>query len=751
MESSEWMKRWNEEMEVVQLAMKQMTVIDIASPAHERGYDIRNDYVLARLKNLLEDRDDVPEHNDIMECGDDAVPEGSIIMEGHDDDIIEDIDCFNLVSPNSLSERSNTATFDESWVTGGTSSTFERTLTSREQSLTSHEATFNSTLLSPRSTSTDSMEYLSTWCLPPEINTEREDQSDDGLVADKENINKNIIYNLIDLDDACRVFAPTEEVETEVETSIEVQLDEGISSQSCRHCPILLFKSCRNNTISNMTEKHVQLIDTKNNRIESIHDNAQLDEKIKPQQIHTTVRTERLKLDLTRSRLKSDEAIKCQVGIPKKDSNNNAFRSKLTSIVAGVFHSRTREKNCDLYLHPTKEECESDIRARPPDADSLVSIFSGTTPLITNKNNDFIGVSSQPLTNVILLPSKPKEINETTCLCTLKFADISETNKSKQIKNANGGIGDAGLDSNYVAPSPADASVPSDAKARSDVGNIHVDDATVNDIFVVTNQVTSTSNKTSIAVDKLCLPSVAPVYTVFSPEEFAITMTSITDKASNILYKGTAFFKMQVGDNTCARMNHSLMEDNCRSTVSAVKFLQDNLNISNIDPTKAAESFDPVSAELKKDYQDLFLTKSNDKSCFGKPSTVGDTSLDVRVISVKHVTLLKRFVFILRQCILTKKKDKKHDLVNDIIDEDLFMADILDAIKLEQQKCSEEKRLDVDLSNNLSDLISFDEDLLMADILDAIKVEQQKCIEEKWLDVDLPNNLSDYLAHNNSR
>ena len=679
MESSVWMKRCNEEMEVVQLAMKnwkQITVVDIASVAHEDD-GIRNGYVIARHDNLMEDRDDVPEHNDIMER--------------HDDDITEDIDCFPPVSPNFLSERSNTATSDESWATDGTKSTFEHTLTSREQTLTSHEATIN--FASPHSNSTDSMEYLSTWCLQSEINADMklDDQSDCGLAADKENINENIIYNLIDLDDACKVFARSEEVEKEVETSIEVQLDEGISSKSCRHYPILLFKSCRNDTIPNTTEKHVQLIDTKNSGVENIHANAQLDEEIKPQQIHTTVRTERLKLDLARSRLKSDEAIKCQVDIPKKDSNDNAFRSKIKSIAAGVLNSRTRKKNRVLNRHPMKEE--SDIRAHPPDADSLVSIFSGSTPRITNKNNDFVGVSNQPLTNVILLQSNLKEINETTCLCTLTFADVSETDKSKQMKNANGGIVDAGLDSNYIAPSPADLSVPSDAKACS----ADVDDATVNGISVVMNEETSTSNKTAIAPKEL--------YTVFSPEEFSITM--ITDKASNILDKGAGFFKMQVGDNTCARMNHnisSLMEDNCQSTASTVKQLQDDLQIGKIDPTKT-ELFDPVSAEFK-NYQDVLLNKSDDKSCFGNPSNVEDTNFDVSVISDKHVALPKRFVSTLRQRILTKKRNKKNDFVNDIIDEDLFMADILDAIKLEQQKCSEEKWLDVDLPNNLSDLIS---------------------------------------------
>lgn len=694
------MKRWNEEMEVVQLAMKnwkQITVVDIASVAHEDD-GIRNGYVIARHDNLMADRDDVPEHNDIMER--------------RDDDIIEDIDCFPLVSPRFLSERSSIVTSDESWATDGTKSTFEHTLTSREQTLTSHEASlFNSTLAPPRSNSTDSMDYLSTWCLQTEINADMklDDQSDCGLAGDKENINENIIYNLIDLDDACKVFARSEEVEKEVEISIEVQLDEGISSKSCRHYPILLFKSCRNDTIPNTTEKHVQLIDTKKSGNENIHANAQSDKEIKPQQIHTTVRTERLKLDLARSRLKSDEAIKWQVDIPKKDS------SKIKSIAAGVLNSRTRKKNRVLNLHPMKEECESDIRAHPLDADSLVSIFFGSTPLITNKNNDFVGVSNQPLTtNVILLPSKPKEINETTCLCTLTFADVSETNKSKQMKNANVGIVDAGLDSNYVAPSN------SDAKARSDVGNINVDDATSNGISVVINDETSTSNKTSIAVDKLCLPSVAPkLYTVFSPEEFAITMTSITDKASNILDKGTGFFAMQVGDNTCARTNHnisSLMEDNCQSTASTVKLLQDDLYIRKIDPTKT-ELFDPVSAEFK-NYQDVLLTKSDDKSCFGNPSNVEDTDFDVSVISDKHVALPKRFVSTLRQRILTKKRNKKNDFVNDIIDEDLFMADILDAIKLEQQKCSEEKWLDVDLPNNLSDLISnaiADELALMGD------------------------------------
>ena len=777
------MKGWNEEMEVVQLAMKnwkQITVIDIASVAHEDD-GIRNGYVIARQDNLKEDRDDVPEHNDIMER--------------RDDDIIEDIDCFPLVL----------ATSDESWATDGTKSTFEHTLTSREQTLTSHEATFNSTLASPRSNSTDSMEYLSKWCLQTEINTEREDQSDDGLVADNANINENIIYNLIDLDDACKVFARSEEVEKEVETSIEVQLDEGISSQSCRHFSILIFKSCRNDTVPNTTKKRVQLIDTKNSGVENIHANAQLDEEIKPQQIHTTVGTERLKLDLARPRIKSDEAIKPQVDIPKKSSSDNAFRSKLKSIFAGVLNSRTRKQNRVLNLHPMKEECESDIRAHPPDADSLVSIFTGSTPLITNKNKDFVSVSSQPLTtNVILMTSKPKEINEATCLCTLTFADVSETNKSKQIRNANGGIVDAGLHSNYVAPSP-DISVPSDAKARSEVGNLNVDDATANGISVVINEETSTSNKTAIAVDKLCLPREAPkVYTVFSPDDFAATMTSITDKASNILDKGTGFFKMQVGDNTCARMNHnisSLMDDNCRRTVPAVKLLQEDLYIRKIDPIKTAELFDPVSAELK-NYQDGFLTKSNDESCFDKPSNAGDTNFDVSVISdeqakeleeariaeetriaqeavkvaaeaeaariaeelrlskeleearvaeefrlaeeaakakaaeeaeaariaeqdrlakeaeAARMTLPKRFVSILSQRIVTKKRDKKNNVVNDVIDEDLFMADILDAIKLEQQKCSEEKWLDVDLPNNLSDLISnaiADELALMGD------------------------------------
>jgi len=359
----------------------------------------------------------------------------------------------------------------------------------------------------------------------------------------------------------------------------------------------------------------------------------------------------------------------------------------------------------------------------------LVSIFSGSTPLITNTNNDFVSVSSQPLTNAIVLPSNPKEINETTCLCTLTFTDMSETNKSKQVKNANGGIVDAGLDSNYIAPSPADLSVPSDAKNRTVVGNKSVDDATANGISVVSNQETSTFNMTAIAVDKLCLPSVAPkeVYTVFSPEEFAVTMTSITDKASNILDKGTGFFKMQVGDNTCAQMNHdisSLMEDNCQSTVSAVKFPQDDLYIRQIDPTKTAESFDPVSAELK-NYQDVFLTKSDDNSCLGKkPTHVGDTN--VGAISHKQVNLPKRFVSILRQRIVTTKRDKKNNAVNDIIDDDLFMADILDAIKLEQQKCSEEKWLDVDLPNNFSDLINnaiADELALMGDECQTAKNE----------------------------
>jgi hypothetical protein len=728
------MKRWNEEMEAVQLAMKnweQITVIDIACDAAHEYDGIRNDYVIARHNNLMEDRDDpVPEQNDIMECRDDPVPKGSNnIMEGRDDDIIEDIDCFRLDSPNFLSERSNTATY-ESWVTDGTCSTFEHTLTSRERTLTSHEATFNSTLLSPRSNSTDSMDYLCSWCRPPEINTEREDQSDDDHVADKENINEDIIHNLIDLDDACKVYACSEEVEKEVETSIEVQLDEGISSKSCRHYPILLFKSCRNDTIPNTTEKHVQLIDTKESGNETIHAYAQSDIEIKPQQIHTTIRTERQKLDLARSRIKSDEARTFQVGTPKKNSTDNAFTSKIKSIAAGVFNSRTRKKNRVLNLHPMKKECESNIRAHTPDADSLVSVSSGSTPLITNTNNYVVSVSSQSLTNVIVLPSNPKEINETTCLCTLAYADVSETNKSKQIKNENVGIVDASLDSNYIAPSPANVSVPSDAKAHSDVGNISVDDATVNDISVVTNQEMSTSNMTAIAVDKLCLPRVAPkeVYTVFSPEEFAVTMTSITDKASNILDKGTGFFKMQVGDNACAQMNHnisSLMEDNCQSTVSAVKFPQDDLYIRQIDPTKTAEeSFDPVSAQLK-NYQDVILTKSDDNSCLGnKPTNFGDTN--VGAISDKQVNLPKRFVSILRQCIVTMKRDKKNNAVNDIIDDDLFMADILDAIKMEQQKCSEEKWMDVDLPNNFSDLISnaiADELALMGDECQTTKNE----------------------------